>query len=96
MYKGKEIKYNWVVDKFASDIKDNLLYGEADRLVSELPNGDTLEAEICHYYSGDPCLSLCYRHKGEIHTDANLLMDWFPDDDKLLEEINSIYEQERS
>ena len=94
MLRGKPVKTGWIEDRFANDIKEHLLYGEKDRLVSELASGDTLEAEACKDYSGLPLLALCYRHKGEIHTDANILLDWFPDDEKLLRTISEILEQE--
>ena len=96
MVRGKAVRVGWVEDLFADDIKKHLLYGDAERLVSELANGDTLEAEVAmNAVDGSPFLFLCYRHKGENLTDANCGLDWFPEDEELLNTIHEVYMEGR-
>ena len=88
---------DWMVESFACDVKEHLLYGNKTQVIQELPNGDKMEAEIgFEDYCGEDWinLSLCYRHRGEIQTDANVILEWFPNDETLVQTIREIYQQE--
>lgn len=84
----------WTEKCFLSGIKNHILYGEKDRMVLELGNGDCLIAEVRPAGNGIG-LAVFYRHKGSGTSSQDTVMGWFPSDDELLEAIHRIYVQER-
>ena len=79
----------WHEERFAYVIKSHLLYGEKTRVIVELPEGDCFEAEIGDTeYMGEDWINLILRYvrkEGEI--EKTVILDWFPDDNTLMESI---------